>query len=289
MPLLEAGTLVDTAYAKVNLALHVRERRADGYHALESLFVFAKVGDQLSGHLNDDGEVSLTLDGPFAASLGCGADNLVMKAAKMLQEYLGEERGALLKLTKNLPVASGIGGGSADAAAALRLLNRLWDARLPAAELERLALDLGSDVPACVRSVTQMVRGRGEVLEPRHVEGLLGTPMLLVNPGIGISTASVFSRWDGVDRGPLTATTLDDLIVGARNDLERAAMESAPVIADVLHLLHEQPGVSLARMSGSGATCFALFDDADRRTEAARLISSYQPGWWVLETEIGGA
>lgn len=282
--------LVETAYAKVNLALHVRERRADGYHALESLFVFAKDGDRLSGCLDDGAGISLTLDGPFGAALGSGADNLVMKAARLLQERIGEERGALLKLTKNLPVASGIGGGSADAAAALRLLNRLWDARLSNVELERIGLELGSDVPACISSVTQMVRGRGEVLESRHVARLSGMPMLLVNPGIGISTGSVFGRWDGNDRGGLVAaSTLDELVVDARNDLEVPAIALAPIVADVLYLLRDQPGVGLARMSGSGATCFALFDDADRRAAAARVISVEQPCWWVLETEIGGA
>lgn len=287
MPLLETATLFETAYAKVNLALHVRERRADGYHALESLFVFAKDGDRLSGSLDGAGEVKLTVDGPFKTNLSSGHDNLVLKAAKMLQTHLGEKRGAELKLTKNLPVASGIGGGSADAAAALRLLNQLWGADLSAAELERVGLELGSDVPACISSVTQMVRGRGEILEHRHIAGLGGTPMLLVNPGIGVSTASVFARWDKLDRGQLVAATLDDLIVDARNDLEQPAMGSAPVIADVIALLQEQPGVRLARMSGSGATCFALFDELDKRAAAARFISAQQPGWWVMETEIG--
>ena len=289
MPLPEAEVLVETAYAKVNLALHVRERRADGFHALESLFVFAKDGDRLSGCIIDSTEIKLTLEGPFGGALNSEADNLVVKAARMLQEHLGEPRGAELKLTKNLPVASGIGGGSADAAAALRLLNRLWDARLPAAELERIGLMLGSDVPACVSSVTQMVRGRGEVLEPRDVKGLAGTPLLLVNPGVGVSTASVFRGWDGLDRGALTAVSVDDLIATGRNDLEAAAISTAPVVADVLSLLREQPGVRLARMSGSGATCFALFGDDGQRAAAARMIGARRSGWWVLETEIGGA
>ncbi len=289
MPLLDAATLTETAYAKVNLALHVRERRTDGYHALESLFVFATDGDRLSGCLHERGEISLVLDGPFGKDLSAGPDNLVVKAANMLQERLGEKRGARLTLTKSLPVASGIGGGSADAAAALRLLNRVWEAQLPAAELERIGLDLGSDVPACVSSITQMVRGRGELLEPLHIEGLSGTPMLLINPGVGLSTASVFRQWDRVDRGPLMASKLDDLISNARNDLEEPAIRAAPVIADVISLLRKQSGVRLARMSGSGATCFALFDDAEGRAAAARAIAAQQPEWWTLETEIGGA
>lgn len=288
MPLPETELLVETAYAKVNLALHVRERRADGFHALESLFVFAKHGDLVSGRVIDSGEIHLTLDGPFGGALNSGADNLVVQAARMLQERLAEPRGAMLRLTKNLPVASGIGGGSADAAAALRLLNRLWDARLSAAELERIGLMLGSDVPACVSSVTQMVRGRGEVLEPRDVKGLAGTPLLLVNPGVGVSTGSVFRGWDGLDRGVLTAISVDDLIATGRNDLEAAAIAATPIIADLLSLLREQPGVRLVRMSGSGATCFALFGDKGQRAAAARIIGAQRPGWWVLETEIGG-
>lgn len=289
MPRPEAAMLMETAFAKVNLALHVRDRRPDGYHALESLFVFAKDGDLLRGSLDHGEEISLTLDGPFGKALGSGTDNLVMRAARALQDHLGEARGAALKLTKNLPVASGIGGGSADAAATLRLLNRLWNARLPDAELERIGLSLGSDVPACVSSVTQMVCGRGEVLEALDVQGLEGTAMLLVNPGVGVSTADVFSRWDRLDRGPLTAATLYNVIASGRNDLEPAAIAVAPVVADVLSLLREQAGVRLARMSGSGATCFALFDDAGERAVAARAISAMQPGWWVMETEIGGA
>jgi 4-diphosphocytidyl-2-C-methyl-D-erythritol kinase len=289
MPLLDADMLVETAYAKVNLALHVRERRADGYHALESLFSFARDGDLLAGEVTEDGSITLTLDGPFADVLEAGEGNLVMKAARLLQEQLDEKRGAAIRLTKNLPVASGIGGGSADAAAALRLLNRLWGAQLPTAELERFGLMLGSDVPACISSVTQMVRGRGEVLEQREVQGLAGMPMLLVNPGVALSTAQVFKGWDQQDRGPLDAGTLEDVVVRGRNDLEPPAIQAAPIIAEVLALLHGQAGVELARMSGSGATCFALFDQAESRSTAAKALAARRPGWWIMETEIGGA
>ncbi|KFG88703.1 4-diphosphocytidyl-2-C-methyl-D-erythritol kinase [Sphingobium herbicidovorans NBRC 16415] len=286
MPLPDARTLVETAYAKVNLALHVRERRADGYHALESLFAFARDGDLLAAELTDDGEVRLQVDGPFGAALDAGADNLVTMAARLLQQHTGEERGAVITLTKNLPIASGIGGGSADAAAALRLLNRLWDARLPAAELEQLGLALGSDVPACISSVTQMVRGRGEILEQRDVKALVGMPMLLVNPGVPLSTARVFKGWDRQDRGPLDVQGLDDVITGGRNDLEASAMEVAPIIAQVLGFLKDQRGVRLARMSGSGATCFALFDDAVDRSAVAKALLSQGGDWWIMETEI---
>lgn len=275
----------EIAYAKVNIALHVRERRADGYHALESLFAFASDGDLLSGRMDERGAIELTIDGPFASGLGTGADNLVIKAAHALRDHLGERRGAALALRKMLPVASGIGGGSADAAATLRLLNRLWQADVPERELERIALTLGSDVPACVTSTTQMVHGRGEVLEQRTVEGLSGTPMLLVNPGVPLSTARVFAGWDQRDRGPLSADSLDQLIAEGRNDLEQAAVAAEPVIAQLLDRLSDCRGVVLARMSGSGATCFALFADERTRATAARAIQSGYPDWWVMETE----
>lgn len=278
--------LVETAFAKVNLALHVRERRADGYHALESLFVFAEAGDRLSGHARSDGMLSLHIDGPFAQALDSGPDNLVMKAGRALQAYMGEERGAALVLTKNLPVASGIGGGSADAAAALRLLARLWDVRLAPETLEQIGLSLGSDVPACIASVTQMVRGRGELLRKQPVEGLAGMPMLLVNPAVGISTARIFAGWDRVDRGPLAATDLVQLIADGRNDLEPPAMAEAPVIADVLAALRSCEGVRVARMSGSGATCFALFDTDRHLAAAADFLRAGQALWWIVETRI---
>lgn len=283
------GELTEIAYAKVNLALHVRARREDGYHALESLFVFARDGDVLTAKAAESGAITLKIEGSFADGLDSGGGNLVMKAAQALREYLGESRGAALTLVKNLPVASGIGGGSADAAATLRLLGRLWNAHLPTPDLERIALSLGSDVPACLASVTQMVRGRGEVLEGVDVSGLSRMPMLLVNPGVGISTARVFQGWDQVDRGALAANSLDTLITDGRNDLEPAAVAMAPVIADVLAELRQSRGVRLARMSGSGATCFALFDDEADADSAAIGIKARQAGWWIMVTRIRAA
>ncbi|MEC3949391.1 4-(cytidine 5'-diphospho)-2-C-methyl-D-erythritol kinase [Sphingobium sp. HWE2-09] len=284
------GPLVtEIAYAKINLALHVRARRADGYHALESLFAFAEDGDGLEGRATDDGAIDLLIDGPFGAGLHAGADNLVMRAARALQAYLGQQRGAAIRLTKRLPVASGIGGGSADAAATLRLLVRLWDVRIDRQELAGLALDLGSDVPACVESVTQMVTGRGEGLARQDVAGLAGCPMLLVNPGVGVSTAQVFAGWDRVDRGPLSADSLGAVRDMGRNDLEAPALAVAPVIGDVLAMLAAQDGLVLARMSGSGATCFALFRSDAALAVAAQAVRQAQPGWWVMETRIRSA
>lgn len=284
-----AQTLVETAYAKVNVALHVRARRDDGYHALESLFVFAEDGDRLGGQATDDGAIDLLIDGPFGASLDAGPSNLVIRAARGLQAYLGEQRGAAIRLTKNLPVASGIGGGSADAAATLRLLARLWDVRIEAEELAGLALGLGSDVPACVASVTQLVKGRGEHLARHEVEGLEGLSMLLVNPGVGVSTGSVFAGWDRQDRGALDAGSLEMLINQGRNDLESPAIATAPVIAQVLAALQGADGLLLGRMSGSGATCFALFMDEAAMAQAARAIRAAHSAWWVMETRIRSA
>ena len=283
-----AGLMREVGYAKINLALHVRARRPDGYHALESLFAFARHGDLLTAVERKDGAISLNIDGPFAAALGSGADNLVVQAARALQSRLGERRGATLTLTKILPVASGIGGGSADAAATLRLLSRLWGAPAADRDMEALALSLGSDVPACFHSVTQMVRGRGEALEARDIPGLAETPMLLVNPGVGVSTARIFKGWDQVDHGPLIADDVDQLIRNGRNDLQPSAVVEAPAIADVLQELAHCDGVRLSRMSGSGATCFALFETAEARNSAAQRLRSRRPGWWVLETEIRG-
>lgn len=283
-----ADPITEIAYAKVNLALHVRRRRDDGYHELESLFVFAEDGDRLSGFATDDGMIALSVDGPFGAGLGNGAGNLVSEAATKLQAFLGERRGAKLHLFKSLPVASGIGGGSADAAAALRLLVRLWDASVDQIVLERLALELGSDVPACLRSVTQRVTGRGEGLEACAIEGLSERPMLLVNPGVAVPTGPVFAVWDRKDRGALVAERFDELVEMGRNDLENPAIALAPVISDVLARLRSQAGVRLARMSGSGATCFALFDDAAQRDAATTNIRAAHPDWWTMATRIKG-
>lgn len=262
--------LAETACAKLNLALHVRGRRADGYHDIETVFAFCEDGDELSGEAA--GELTLAISGPFATDVP--EDNLVIRAASTLRKAAGSAAGARLHLTKNLPVASGIGGGSADAAAALRLLARLWD--LDPALAEGVAPALGADVPACLRSQSCRGTGAGDELEPVDL-GLAGTPVLLVNPRIPLSTADVFGRWDGVDHGPL-----GDWREG-RNDLEPAAIALVPEIAVVLDWLRKQPGAEFVRMSGSGATCFAMFDSEAERDEAAAAV----PGqWWRLATRL---
>ena len=259
---------VEIAPAKINLALHVRGRRSDGRHELETIFAFCTDGDRLTAELADD--LSLTVTGPFAAMLDDGPGNLVHRAASALAAEARVGKGVRLTLDKRLPVASGIGGGSADAAAALRLLTSLWNC--DPALAQRIAPMLGSDVPACLLSMTARGEGAGDALTLVDA-GVAGLPVLLVNPRLPLSTAAVFGRWDGVDRGPL-----GDWREG-RNDLEAPARAQVPEIGRVLDWLAERDGVDVARMSGSGATCFALFASEEQRDAAAAQCS---PSWWQL-------
>lgn len=270
--------LRETAHAKLNLALHVRQRRADGYHELETVFAFTEAGDDLGVAAADN--FSLTLTGPFAHELSNGPDNLVLKAAKALAQATGIRTGAAFYLDKRLPIASGIGGGSADAAAALRLAARLW-AIDPLRPMD-VAADIGADVPACVLSQTCFGYGVGEKLDRIDGSALTGLPVLLVNPLKACPTGPVFKAWDGLDRGPLHVEKWTD----ARNDLQAPALKLVPEIGDVLATLESQHGVRLSRMSGSGATCFALFETAAARDAAAATITRHHPDWWVLPTAL---
>ncbi|CAA9519775.1 MAG: 4-diphosphocytidyl-2-C-methyl-D-erythritol kinase [uncultured Sphingomonas sp.] len=270
----EAGRWSELAPAKLNLALHVRGRLPDGRHALETLFAFCIDGDRLSGEPAD--EISLAVTGPFADALGSREDNLVLRAARALKERAGASQGAALTLHKALPIASGIGGGSADAAAALRLLTGMW--KLDPAHASAVAPKLGSDVPACLLGMTCHGSGAGDELELADEVGVAGAPALLVNPRVPLSTGEVFARWDGVDRGPL-----DDDWRGGRNDLELPARGLVPQIGDVLDWLVARNGITLARMSGSGATCFALFEGEQARDEAADACPAE---WWHLATAL---
>ena len=266
----------ETANAKINLALHIRERLPDGYHRLETIFAFAQHGDLLRVEPADD--LTLAIEGPFAPGLSAGEGYLVLRAARLLRERTGTRAGARLILDKRLPIASGIGGGSADAAATLNLLTRWWGIAF-APDLAELGSALGADVPACIRARTCRGEGRGDSLERLDELGLEGTPLLLVNPLVPVSTAAVFRSWDGVDRGPL-----EDWETG-RNDLEPPARAIAPEIGDVLQVLRAQ-NPRLARMSGSGATCFALFDSDAERDFAAAAIARERPRWWQLASRI---
>ena len=263
----------ETAHAKVNLAIHVRGKQPDGYHQIETVFAFCDAGDVVSAEQADT--ISLKITGPFGESLNSD-DNLVTNAATALKEASGKASGASLHLRKFVPVASGIGGGSADAAATLRLLNRLWLLDWPDERLEEVARGLGADVPACVRSETMRGNGRGDELEPVDL-GLSGCPILLVNPRVELSTAEVFERWDGYDRG-----ALDDWRDG-RNDLQPAAEQHAPQIIAVLAWLSAQRSAECARMSGSGATCFALFPTEADCDHAAEGVPRE---WWRLATRL---
>ena len=268
----------EAACAKINLALHVRSRGADGYHRIETLFAFAEDGDLL--RVEEGEALTLSVTGPFAGDLGASADNLVLRAAKALKERFGIFAGAALTLDKRLPVASGMGGGSADAAAALRLLTCWWKVGADEQDLLEIAATLGADVPACVLSRTVRGEGRGDFLTSSPDEKLSGTPLLLVNPRVPLSTATVFRAWDGEDRGPL-----GDFRTG-RNDLEAPARSLVPEVSEVLERLGAMPGTVLARMSGSGATCFALFEDDAARDAAAASLDAERPSWWRLQTRL---
>lgn len=259
--------LTEPAPAKLNLALHVRGKLPDGRHALETVFAFCTDGDVVAGEAADD--VTLEVSGPFAA--GLSGDNLVLTAARALREEVGVSQGAALRLTKNLPVASGIGGGSADAAAALRLLTRLW--RIDPAHATAVAPRLGADVPACLLSMSARGEGAGDSLMLMDDSSIGGTPVLLVNPLEPLSTRAVFASWDGEDRGRLEQWRK------GRNDLEAPARALVPTIGDLLDWLTAQPGATFVRMSGSGATCFALFADEAARDAAANTCPDQ---WWHL-------
>jgi 4-diphosphocytidyl-2-C-methyl-D-erythritol kinase len=249
----------ETAYAKINLSLKVLGRRSDGYHELDTIFAFAEDGDRLSVEPAEG--LSLKVVGPFADAVPAGPDNLVLRAASMLRSW----RGAALTLDKRLPVAAGIGGGSADAAAALRLLVRFWGLTR-STSLYDLAGALGADVPACLLSRTARGTGRGDILTPLDLD-LPERALLLVNPGVPLSTAEVFGLWNGASGG------------GA-NDLEAAARRLAPEIGDVLDALAPAPRSGL---SGSGATCFALFEDEAARD---RLAATLPARWWRLASRL---
>ena len=283
MPASPSGlTDSETAYAKINLALHVRRRLPNGYHDLETIFAFLDKGDRISVHEGKD--VTLAIEGPFSHGLS-GSDNLVIAATVLLAKISGTPKGARLHLDKQLPVASGIGGGSADAAATLRLLNRFWALGLSVAELADISKPLGADVPACVASQTCRGTGIGQDLEPMPENNAQGCGALLINPLVSVSTAEIFAAWDGVDRGALDGDDVLSIAGNGRNDLQAPALAQVPQLANVLHLLSEcQPLVS--RMSGSGATCFALFATVEEAEAAERHCRKTMAGIWTLTGKI---
>jgi 4-diphosphocytidyl-2-C-methyl-D-erythritol kinase len=281
---IEGRRIERRAHAKLNLDLLVTGRRADGYHELDSLVVFAGACDILE--VADADGLSLRVDGPFADAVPAGDGNLVLAAARELAWAARIEPRAALRLTKRLPVASGLGGGSADAAAALLALDELWETGLGETRLRDLALTLGADVPVCVWGRTARMRGIGERLDP--VRGLPELPLLLVSPGVPVATAAVFAALSPPDdpepRQPLplhsSVVRLAAWLIESRNDLEPPAIELVPEIGAALELLRALPDCLLARMSGSGGTCWALFADDARLARAEAALAEARPGWW---------
>lgn len=283
------GMLTEFAPAKLNLDLLVTGRRDDGWHELDSMVLFAPVGDTVGYEPAD--RLSLEITGPFAADLAADDDNLVLRAAHCLASHAGRPATGRLVLEKHLPVASGIGAGSADAAATLRLLDRAWGLGLGNARLRDLGASLGADVPVCVYARPARMRGTGERLDP--LRGLPPLAMVLVNPGVASSTVEVFralaapggTRDGGIlpNPGPLV---LVRYLTESRNDLEAPAMALRPTIGKALAVLRSFETCALARMSGSGATCFGLFLDIAKASQAAELIARAAPSWWVRAVEI---
>lgn len=275
-----AAVMRGTAWAKVNLALHIRARRDDGYHELETIFSFVDQGDDLTIEISDQDR--LVMDGEFAAGLTADADNLVMQALTILRRAGGAGRVPPLavRLTKNLPVAAGIGGGSADAAAMARLVRDHFLPEIGHMSLRNLVAPLGADVAACVDSETCIGTGTGSDLQAAGHVDVSGIAILLVNPRQPVATGPIFKAWDQMDRGPLfIGQDMRGALIAARNDLQRPAIAQCPAVADILTVLG---GLKpwLARMSGSGGTCFALFESAADRDAAAAFLAAHHPIWW---------
>lgn len=275
------------AAAKINLALHVVGRRADSYHELDTVAVFADVGDVVEASPAE--KLSLSISGPFAAHAPAGEENLVLRAARRLMEKSGAEAGAAIRLEKNLPAGTGFGGGSADAAAALYALNELWGLSLEPALLSAIGAPIGADIPMCIGGKALRARGIGERIDP--VEGWSELPLVLVWPGRPVSTAAVFGALKRRDNPPLPEpravaipAELAEWLSGCRNDLEEPALEAAPEIGEALSALRETRGCLLARMSGSGSGCFGLYGQGSRAESAAAEIAADHPDWWVRAT-----
>jgi len=282
------------APAKLNLYLHVTGRRADGYHELDSLIAFAAPFDLVSAAPAK--ELSLHLSGPFAPDLNSvlnsvDGQNLVEKAARRLAELADIKPAARITLDKQLPIAAGIGGGSSDAAAALRVLTSLWRLKINSNALQVLALSLGADVPMCLHGKTCFAGGIGEKLDA--APALPDCALVLANPGVSVATPNVFRARSGAYSAPARFTeapkdvgALAELLAARRNDLEAPAKALAPVIDDVLHALGELPGCRFARMSGSGATCFALFEDPGEAVAAADILRAQHGDWWIAPSSL---
>jgi len=282
-------TVSTIAPAKINLYLHVVGERSDGYHFLDSLVAFAGIQDLVSAAPAKN--LCLAIDGPFSAGLPEANDNLVLRAARELTETWDVGKGAAIRLTKRLPVAAGMGGGSADAAAALKILSQLWNLNPANDALMDLALRLGADVPVCLNGQAAFVGGIGE--EITAAPPLPPAWLVLVNPGVALSTAEVFSRCNGdfsrqarFTDAVATAEELAAVLQTRGNDLTEAATALEPVIGDVLAALKASQGVLLARMTGSGSTCFGLFADPAAAKQAATALTQNHSKWWVKAASL---
>jgi 4-diphosphocytidyl-2-C-methyl-D-erythritol kinase len=282
----------EKARAKVNLTLHVKGKRDDGYHELESLVVFAGVSDELTFSPSD--RDSLVLTGPFAAAVD--GENLVLRAKRSVADWLGKEISGAFSLRKNIPVAAGLGGGSSDAAAVIRSLLRIYGGSSTVTDLAAKAASIGADVPVCLRQRAAWMRGLGERVEP--VTAVSALPAILVNPMLKLPTASVFGKLnagryalDRTEKSPIATvwSTPDEAaaeLSRGRNDLEGPAIALRPEVHGVLETIRGLEGCLLARLSGSGPTCFGLFPSEDSAKNAAAVIETYQPHWWVAATTL---
>lgn len=281
------------APAKINLYLHVVGRRQDGYHLLDSLFAFTNIGDCISVVLAPT--VSLSIDGPFASQINTPIEeNLVFRAAELLQKKYQVLAGASIHLTKNIPVGSGLGGGSSDAAATLLALNTLWKLQASNSVLEEIALSLGADVPSCLYQQPVFVSGIGEIIKPLSTT-FSPSPILLIKPPESLSTPLVYQKY-AAERYAFSTPVKDvnvsrftdflALLQSAHNDLMPPAENIAPVITTILQELSAQSGCLLARMSGSGSTCFALFSDDHALALAEKKLSAFFPSYWIQKTTL---
>jgi 4-diphosphocytidyl-2-C-methyl-D-erythritol kinase len=295
-PASAAGPVLrEKAFAKVNLTLRILGRRADGYHEIESLVVFADVGDRLALHPGND--LSLEVRGALAAQAGPVEQNLVIRAARALSQNVPDLKVGRFTLVKQVPAQAGLGGGSADAAAALRVLARLNHMESDDPRLAKAARETGADVPVCLDPRPRWMRGIGEILSPPV--DVPRVHAVLVRPDVALATKDVFAALNapalagGIAPGfrsiaPEKRALIAFLAAGS-NDLERPAIAIAPVVGDVLTLLRAQPSCQLARMSGSGSACFGLFATRDAAATAKRRISATNPGWWAVQVVLGGA
>jgi 4-diphosphocytidyl-2-C-methyl-D-erythritol kinase len=279
----------ERAPAKLNLYLHVVGRRADGLHLIDSLFAFVDLADELV--LRRGGQDPLALAGPFAAAVPADTSNLVLRAVRALGERAGRAPDFTLALEKRIPVAAGLGGGSADAGAALRLAARRWGIASVDRRLHEVAAALGADIPVCLDSRSRFAAGVGEILAPP--QRLPPAGIVLVNPGCALPTPDVFARRCGAfsaaarfDDAPRGADALATILRARRNDLTPAAVGCEPAIATVLTALERSPGCLLARMSGSGATCFALYEDRPAAEAAAGWLRARDRAWWIAATQL---